>query len=334
MALAAFKPISSGAPLVKNFSGQTTKNTTGYSDPFGAALKAAPTAAQYQGSAGSLTATSPFSSGLAKTVSPYQNHQAPSADPVVQKIQTLSAANNPPAAPGNGAYDLQTDPTVQAQEAANQKAYSDAVAAAQAAGKTDIINSGFDLSSILAGNPDLANSPIGQILQDSTTADAAAHNPFSTAAGLRATHAHNQAGIDTTANDNNLYYSSARANNLGAEDQNYQGSVSGAQSSLGQALTALLGNLANEQSNENSSYANAISNARQNAISNGISSGQSLLGYDGNGDPIFAPLTVSGGAGGAGADTGSQVPLSTAVSVLANPSGASKRAKGGIYSIH
>jgi len=333
MAVAAFKPIASGAPLVKNFSGQTSRNTTGYSDPFGAALKAAPTAAQYQGSAASTTAMSPFSAGLAKSVSPYVNHQAPSADPVVQKIQTLSAANNPPAAPGSGAYDLQTDPTVQAQEAANQKAYADAVAAAQAAGKTDIINSGFDLSSILAGNPGLASSPIGQILHDQTTADAAAHNPFSTAAGLRATHAHNQAGIDTTANDNNLYYSSARANNLGAEDQNYQGNVASAQGSLGQALTALLGNLANEQSNENSSYANAISTARENAITNAISSGQSLLGYDGNGDPIFAPLTVNGGDTGAQTPT-STSPLSTAVSVLANPSGASKRAKGGIYSIH
>lgn len=320
----------------------TTGKSNPYRDPFAAALpKAAP------------NVVSPIIGGVPKpaptTVFPTYGtgSSAGSATTSVAKSGTDNSdttAKPPaaPAAPGQSIYDLSTDPIVQKIQALNTANYGQAVAGAQANAKQDLIDSGFSLTDALAAHPDIAaaisGSPIGSVLTDTATNLAAAGNPFSTAAGLAKTHTQNNQGINQNENDNNLFYSSDRANQLGQESQNYLGSVSGAQGSLAAALSGLLGGLTTEQQTESQNLANTIETARENAIQNAISSGQVMLGYDANGNPIFgnAPgagpsstqATIPGGTDQAA--TGNtplpapyvpQSPVAGAVGGLAPPSG-------------
>lgn len=261
---------------VASQSGQAAKNTTAYPnfDSTTSALKTPPT-----------TQTPPVGGSSAGT----------------QQSSSTTA--------GQSIYDLSTDPIVQKIQQLNAANYGQAVAGAQSNATQDIINSGFNLSGALTGNPSvsaaLAASPIGSVLNDPTTAAAAAANPYSTAAGLRGTHNANDNTITQNDNDANLYYSSTHGNNLGAEAQNYLGGVSGAQNSLASALSSLLSGLTSEKQTEDQNLANTIETERENTIQNAIASGQVMLGYDSNGNPIFgnaaaatptatAPLDSSG----------------------------------------
>lgn len=209
-------------------------------------------------------------------------------------------ATPPAGAPTQGAFDLSTDPIVQKIRALNANNYGSAVATADAARKQALIAAGF---------ADLANSAQFGSLENPATGDkatalAAEQNPFSAAANLAHTHAGNVGAIDQNDNAQNLYFSSARGNDLGAEGRSYLGNQATAQDNVRQALTQILQGLVTERQNEAQSEADAIETARQNAISNAIASGQTFVGYDANGNPIFGGGAGGAGGGGAAATTG------------------------------
>lgn len=349
------------AALVGSFGGQGAKNTTGYSDPFSSSInvKAAPTAVASLASDGQAAknttayptyGASPTSSlgTISGTVGAAAQNKAPTSTPAASTPSSSATTN------GQSIYDMSTDPIVQKIQQLNSANYGQAVAGAQSSAKQDIINSGFNLSQGMdpATLAAISGSPIGSILTDASTLQAAAQNPFSTAAGLLATHNQNNNTIDQGDNDNNLYYSSTHANNLGQEVNNYLGSVSGAQGALGTALNGLLTGLTSEQQTEQQNLADTIASETENVIQNAISSGQVMLGYDSNGNPIFGnapgsstPSTTPTGTLPASAPTpvpavapGTPAPLTSsspfATAITANKTGGSANKKQGIYAIH
>lgn len=308
----------------------TTASSNPYRDPFAAAVKAAPSAV-----------ANPYAAQTAKQTTAYPtyptNTAAGSATTTVAKGSSAATASPaaPPAAAGSGVYDLSTDPIVQKIQALNAANYGQAVAGAQASAKQDLIDSGFDFTSALAANPDLAatinSSPIGSVLTDQATGEAAAANPYSTAAGLLNTHNQNNTAISQGENDNNLFYSSDRGNQLGTEANNYLGSVAGAQGSLASTLSGLLGGLTTEQQTEQQNLADTIETERENVITNALASGQVMLGYDSNGNPIFgAAPTTAGAGGGGGAAVPGTTPGGAGSGVGATPAVVSKLATGAL----
>lgn len=231
-----------------------------------------------------------------------QHATAKPAKPIAQNQPGNANANTPTGSATPNAFDLSTDPIVQKIRALNTANYGDAVAGADAQRKQLLVNSGF---------ADLARAAQFGSLESPTTGDeatalAAQQNPFSTAAQLAHSHAAADRGIDQGANDANLYYSSARANNLGDEARNYLQNESTAESQVRSQLDAIIQSLVQARSDERTNEENAIETARQNAINNAIASGQSFLGYDSNGNPIFGGGSGSQGQTGpaAGGDTG------------------------------
>lgn len=309
---------------IPSFSGQVGRNTTGYRDPFAAAVnsglpKPAPLIAPGANAAQvakNTTAYPTLAPGGGPTSTPFAPIPSPGAASATSNAngpKTDTAAPAGSAGPASSAYDLSTDPIVQKIRALNTANYGTAVAGAQASAKQDLIDSGFSFGDAINSNPDLAStigqSPIGSVLTDDATNLAAKNNPFSTAAGLANTHTGNNNTINENENAANLFYSSDRANQLGQESQNYLGSVAGAQGSLAQQLSALLTGLTTEKGTEQQKEADAIETARQNAITNAIAGGQVMLGYDANGNPIFgsAPGAKTPTAAGA-ASTGPGFP--------------------------
>jgi hypothetical protein len=284
-----------------------------------------------------------------------------------------TTTKTPPAAPSaakpstptdnsGSIYNLDTDPIVQRIKALNTNNYAGAVANAQASAKQDLIGAGFNLADIIAAHPELGQGILGSVLADQATAEAAQQNPFSTAATLANTHNQNVHAIDQNDNAANLYYSSTRANQLGDEAHQYLGGVASAQSTVAQALAALLGGVTNEQQTENENLANAYDTARENAVTNSINSGEVLVGYDQNGNPIFTTQGSAGSSGatdgapassagararagiGAGGATNTVNPATVATlaaalapaakAVRANRTGASTNRRQGVFAIH
>lgn len=266
-----------------------TKGLQPITSPYGAysALNPQPAAPDAIGRYVAGAGTAP-PDAISRTVANGQNTFAPApAKP--------SANPNTPGANGGGAkpptttgaYDLSTDPIVQKIKALNANNYGSAVAEADAARKQALVAAGFG---------DLANSAQFGSLENPVTGDqatslAAAQNPFSTAANLMHTHSGNVNQIDQTDNAQNLYYSSQRGNDLGAEARSYLGNQASAQDQVRTALTQILQGLLSEKQNEGRAEADAIETARQNAIANALAGGQSFIGYDANGNPIFGSKT-------------------------------------------
>lgn len=254
----------------------------------------------------------------AATAGKYLPGVADPNDPAVQKKLADSAAAN---GTTSSAYNLDTDPIVQKIKALNTQNMGTTVAGAQDTAKGDLIDSGFNLADIIRAHPELASSPIADVLGDPTTALAAQHNPYSVAANLALAHQKAVQVIDQTANDNNLYFSSTHGNQLGDEAHSYLGNVSGAQNTLAQALQALIGNVQGEGTSEAQKLADAYSQARTGAVTNALNSGETFSGYDANGNPQFG-----GGAGSSlfapsGVDFSGANALTDPATELANAAG-------------
>jgi hypothetical protein len=262
-------------PLTNPYSAQASKNTTG------------------------MPLTAP---GGGPTVTPY----VPQTAPVVATVQKPPAGTAPPAAPGDtqSVFDLSTDPIVQKIRALNTQQYGAAVAQTDAARKQTLINAGFGDLARAAQFGGLDNAVTG----DQATALAAEANPYSIAKQLSLAHDTAQHGIDQNTNLQNLFYSSARGNQLGDEAHAYLGNVSSAEGQVRQQLTDLVSGLLSERNREQSAEADALSTASANAIQAALASGQIFAGYDANGNPVFknpAAATAGAAAGGDAAAPGS-----------------------------
>lgn len=247
---------------------------------------------------------------------------ATAAKPSVAPTPTPAGAAKAPAAtdnatsPSQSAYDLSTDPIVQKIQALNAANYGQAVATADAARKQALIDSGFG---------DLAGSAQFGSLEAPTTGDqatqlAAEHNPYSTAANLALANTQANQGIDRTENDNNLFYSSDRANKLGDQAHAYVGNVSSAEDQVRQQLSTILQTLLGVRTGGQTDLSNGYETARQDAITNALSSGQTFAGYDANGNPIFTTPGAGAPATGGGAAPVANSPTSPAAQYrLLNP---------------
>lgn len=161
------------------------------------------------------------------------------------------------------------------------------------------------------GDPGLATSTLtGLGLAPSEAANyasAAQGNPSSTLAQLLQAHQQNNAGINSTENKSNLFYSSDRANKLGQEGQSYLNSQSSAQDALHQLLASYDQQYQAQAQGAEDAKSQAASDAYGRllqAILAGQASGP-VAGSDGAAAP---PLTaLSGSAPAAGPSLGSML---------------------------
>lgn len=232
----------------------------------------------YSGSPGSMAARAPYYAGA--------------VGPGTSPAPATPAA---PAAPStNALFDPSTDPILQSIKALGTKNIGDAVAGGDALRKQLLTQFGDPALARSTMFGDLNSGTIG----DENTALAAQGNPFSTVAGLQHTHQTNDQGIDNSANQANLYYSSTHANQLGDENTNYLKGISDAQGSLQSQLGAVNGQLLSAHQSADMANIDALGTSTQNLINAAIASGYTFGGYDAAGNPI---LTKSGNPVAAGA---------------------------------
>lgn len=120
---------------------------------------------------------------------------------------------------GGSTFDITSDPILAQIKALGEKSVGDAETSALALKKQALIRSGFG---------DLATSLLG----DTGTAEAANQNPSSTLAQLLFAHQQRQQGIDQASNQNNTFYGSAHANQLGDEARQFELDQANAQNAL------------------------------------------------------------------------------------------------------
>lgn len=112
------------------------------------------------------------------------------------------------AVPGGGSVDYSQDPILMQTQAAVQAQIAQAEAGALASEKQNLIR---------YGDPSLIAKVLGS--SDSATEQAAKDNSFSTVAELGRWNQRSLSGIDTTANRNNLFYSSTRGRDRGLQQE-------------------------------------------------------------------------------------------------------------------
>lgn len=217
----------------------------------------------------------------------------------------------PPPAPGAAdPYDFSSDPILQRIQAYDTQARANAQASADAARNQLAIAFG-DASGITG---------------DSATGKAAAANPFSVLANLKRGYDQTVHQHDEALNNDNLFYSGARVNQLQQDATGYQQQ----QYSARQQALAALGGIQNSLAQALSGADQADMQGQQDAY--GRAQQQALqYGYD---PGAHATTPHPPAAPKPHASVAHALASPYAVKVTANPSGASARRNGGIFSIH
>lgn len=198
------------------------------------------------------------------------------------RSQVASAPKFAPPAPDS----LATDPILMQIRDLGQRSIQDARSGALNAAENALTGYGsYDVPQTLKDlyAQDTSN-PIYAALNDTGTAQAAAGNPDSTLAQLAHGHERNLAGIDQNTNAQNLYYSSAHANQIGDEATGYRQSQNAAAQSLAQLLSQANQGVLDASQHASDMWQSELPNAYQRALDLAT-----LLG----GDP-----TAGGGIGG------------------------------------
>lgn len=228
--------------------------------------------------------------------------QAPQAPP-----PPAAAPAAPPAAASP--YDFGGDPILQRIVAYDTQARASAQAAADASRRQLAIQFG-----------DAAG-----ITGDSATAEAAAANPFSVLANLKRGYGDTARQHDEQLNDNNLFYSGARVNQLQQDATGYQQQQYDARqqalASLGGIQNQLAQQLSGADQADIQGQNDAYGRAQQQAVQYGYDPGATTT-------PAAAPHPATSVVHALAAT------VPRAVKVTANPTGASWRPNGGIFSIH
>lgn len=174
--------------------------------------------------------------------------------------QALSTQFQTPAMMQSG-YDFSSDPALQQILATDAAARSNAEAAALTAEKQLAIQLG-DAKGIIG---------------DSTVAKEAANNPYSTLASLGTAYKQTQWNTDQSNNENNLYYSGARAKQVATDADTYQHQQYDARTAAMNALATIQENLAlaegTANSNDAAGYQSAYTTAANNAATYGYDPG-------------------------------------------------------------
>lgn len=195
--------------------------------------------------------------------------------PMPMGSQLPQQAQAPPPTPPGLSYDYSADPIL------NQ------ISALSSQGRADAQSNALMLKKQLAidyGDPALANT-----LGDPNTAQAADSNPFSVRKQLAKSYDTGQHQLDENYNQQNLFYSGARAKGLGDFANEYQGQlydVAGKQqSALGGIDQNLAMALAAADAQDQQAQQDAADRAIQVALAYGIDPGQST----GPSDPFASP---------------------------------------------
>lgn len=169
-------------------------------------------------------------------------------------------------------YDFSADPALQRIVAVDAAARSNAEAAAMTAEKQLAIQLGDATG----------------IIKDGTTAKEAANNPYSTLASLGKAYKQTEWNTDQSANQNNLFYSGARAKQVAGDADTYQHQQYDARTAAMNALATIQENLAAAENTANANDAAGYQSAYTTAANNAAT-----YGYDPGGNTQQTPLQLN-----------------------------------------
>ena len=205
--------------------------------------------------------------------------------------------------------DLTLDPVYQKVLATDQQNIADANTGALAQAKNALIGYGqiapdaaTNLQSLFAQDP---NNPILGALSDTLTAQAAKNNPNATLNQLALNDQQRVGQLNADLNNQNLYYSSTRAAQLGQDANTYRNEQSQATGDLADALSNIYANVLNTRQQSLSDQQNALEQAYQNALQLAAMNANAVA-------PDQTGLPTNGPAGPIGVITGGNTGLATA----------------------